>query len=209
MYPCLLLKVLAEYDLQLCACSKKRLLCACVPVRFARGYTPRLHLKAGRGRAYICIFHTFYLDQYLYLYNIYIYTCVCMCGVCTCTHTHLYKYMHMYMYTCTDTHIHAYIPTYIPTYIHTYIHTCAHPHTYIVVYSCEPARFLSGMASKECDTDSHGPVDRCRACLNFNVPEQILSSPPRAPCREISEATVWVVACRLSLFECSSCGPSV
>ena len=27
MYPCLLLKVLAEYDLQLCACRKKRLLC--------------------------------------------------------------------------------------------------------------------------------------------------------------------------------------
>ena len=48
MYPCLLLQVLAEYDLQLCACSKKRLLCACVPVRLARGYTPRLHLM-GRG----------------------------------------------------------------------------------------------------------------------------------------------------------------
>ena len=50
MYPCLLLKVLAEYDLQLCACSKKRLLCACVPVRLARGYTPRLHLRGGEGR---------------------------------------------------------------------------------------------------------------------------------------------------------------
>ena len=49
MYPCLLLKVLAEYELQLCACSKKRLLCACVPVRLAKGYTPRLHLKGGGG----------------------------------------------------------------------------------------------------------------------------------------------------------------
>ena len=50
MYPCLLLKVLAEYELQLCACSEKRLLCACVPVRLAKGYTPRLHL-GGEGAA--------------------------------------------------------------------------------------------------------------------------------------------------------------
>ena len=50
MYPCLLLKVLAEYDLQLCACSKKRDSCvACVLVRFARGYTPRLHLRGWAG----------------------------------------------------------------------------------------------------------------------------------------------------------------
>ena len=45
MYPCLLLKVLAEYDLQLCACSKRN---SCVPVflyALARGYTPRLHLN--------------------------------------------------------------------------------------------------------------------------------------------------------------------
>ena len=42
-----LCKVLAEYDLQLCACSKKRLLRACVPARVARGYTPRLHLGGG------------------------------------------------------------------------------------------------------------------------------------------------------------------
>ena len=44
MYPCLLLKVLAEYDLQLCACSKRDS-CVPVPVRLARGYTPRLHLN--------------------------------------------------------------------------------------------------------------------------------------------------------------------
>ena len=34
MYPCLLLKVLAKYYLQLCACSEKRLLCclcSCTP----------------------------------------------------------------------------------------------------------------------------------------------------------------------------------
>ena len=47
MYPCLLLKVLAEYDLQLCACSKRD---SCVTVflySLARGYTPRLHLGGG------------------------------------------------------------------------------------------------------------------------------------------------------------------
>ena len=50
MYPCLLLKVLAEYDLQLCACSKRD---SCKPVflvRLARGYTPRLHLGGGGGQ---------------------------------------------------------------------------------------------------------------------------------------------------------------
>ena len=46
MYPCLLLKVLlAEYDLQLCTRSKKKLLRTCVLARLARGYTPRLHLN--------------------------------------------------------------------------------------------------------------------------------------------------------------------
>ena len=47
MYPCLymLLKVLAEYALQLCACSTVPtpalpVLVACAPVRIARGYTP-------------------------------------------------------------------------------------------------------------------------------------------------------------------------
>ena len=57
MYPCLLLKVLAEYELQQCACSKKRLLCACVPVRLARGYTPRLHLNVVAelpGKSPVC-----------------------------------------------------------------------------------------------------------------------------------------------------------
>ena len=49
MYPCLLLKVLAEYDLQLCACSKRD---SCEHVflyALARGYTPRLHLRGGGG----------------------------------------------------------------------------------------------------------------------------------------------------------------
>ena len=57
MYPCRLLKVLADYDLQLCACSKKRLLCACVPVRLARGSTPRLHLNVVAelpGKSPVC-----------------------------------------------------------------------------------------------------------------------------------------------------------
>ena len=57
MYPCLLLKVLAEYDLQLCACRKNGLLCACVPVRFARGYTPRLHFNVVAelpGKSPVC-----------------------------------------------------------------------------------------------------------------------------------------------------------
>ena len=49
MYPCLLLKVLAEYDLQLCACSKRD---SCEPVflhALAKGYTPRLHLNVVAG----------------------------------------------------------------------------------------------------------------------------------------------------------------
>ena len=39
------IKVLADYDLQLCACRKRDSCVACVPVCFARGYTPRLHLN--------------------------------------------------------------------------------------------------------------------------------------------------------------------
>ena len=43
LYPCILLGVLAVYS---CAPVVKRDSCvACVPVRLARGYTPRLHLN--------------------------------------------------------------------------------------------------------------------------------------------------------------------
>ena len=48
MYPCLLLmKVLAEYDLQLCACSKRD---SCVPVLGAVGMGGRVGRKGGAKR---------------------------------------------------------------------------------------------------------------------------------------------------------------
>ena len=48
MYPCLLLKVLAEYDLQLCACSKRD---SCVPVFLyaVRGDTRPGYISRGVG----------------------------------------------------------------------------------------------------------------------------------------------------------------
>ena len=49
MYPCLLLKVLAEYNLQLCACSKRD---SCVPVFLCalRGDTRPGYISRGGGR---------------------------------------------------------------------------------------------------------------------------------------------------------------
>ena len=50
MYPCLLLKVPAEYDVQLCACSKKRLLRCLCSSTLCEGCTPRLHFTGwGAG----------------------------------------------------------------------------------------------------------------------------------------------------------------
>ena len=54
MYPCLLLKVLAEYDLQLCACRKRD---SCVPVFLyaLRGDTRPGYISRGGERRYVFI----------------------------------------------------------------------------------------------------------------------------------------------------------
>ena len=49
MYPCLLLKVLAQYDLQLCACSKKRLLCCLCSCTLCEGIHAQVTSQRGSG----------------------------------------------------------------------------------------------------------------------------------------------------------------